>query len=181
MQKTRRLDSWRALETILESGKAKSIGVSNYGIHHLQELFRNCRIRPSVNQVELHPFLTRIELVEFCRTEGIVLEAYSPLVKGQRFNDRTLVEIAHKYNKTPAQVLIRWGMQKNFVVLPKTVKINRLAENGNVRFPLIFPLFYFLKKCFSQVHNFEISEDDMARLDSLDEDFTTGWDPTRGP
>lgn len=154
-----RLDTWKAMEDILRSGKAKAIGVSNYGVHHLKELFANCKIRPSVNQIQLHPFGTHEQLVKFCEKEGIVLEAYSPLTQGRRLNDRTLVKIAKEYNKSPAQILIRWCLQKNFVVLPKSVTPQRILEN-------------------SQVFDFNISDENMAKLDGLDEGWYCGWDPT---
>lgn len=155
----KRLDTWKAMEEILRSGKAKAIGVSNYGVHHLKELFANCKIRPSVNQIQLHPFGTHTELVKFCEKEGIVVEAYSPLTQGMRLKDRTLNQIAKEHNRSPAQILIRWCLQKNFVVLPKSVTPSRILEN-------------------SQVFDFNISETNMAKLDSLDEGWYCGWDPT---
>lgn len=156
----KRLDTWRAMEKILKSGKARSIGVSNYGVHHLKELFSNCEIHPSINQLELHPFNLRKELVDFCHKENIVVEAYSPLTRGHRLNDPALVKIAEKHGKTTAQILIRWCVQKNFVTIPKSVKPARIHEN-------------------SQVFDFELSDSDMAKLDSLDEGFVVGWDPTK--
>ncbi|KAL2611203.1 hypothetical protein R1flu_022895 [Riccia fluitans] len=162
MAVNQRLDTWRAMEQILKSGKAKSIGVSNYGIQHLQELFSNCKVRPSCNQVELHPFNTRTELVSFCEKEGIVLQAYSPLTQGRKLRHRGLVEIAKQYNKSPAQIMIKWCLQKNFVVLPKSTTPSRIIENISV-------------------FDFEISREDMAKLDSFDEGFVTGWDPTGYP
>jgi len=158
----RRLDSWRAMEEILKSGRARSIGVSNYGVHHLQELFRNCSVKPSVNQIELHPWLQRRDLVQFCESQGIVLEAYSPLTKGLKLKDPLLLKIATKYRKSTAQVLIKWCLQKGFVTLPKSVTPSRIASN-------------------IQVYDFEISKEDMLHLDSCDEYLVTGWDPVPGP
>eukprot|EP00243_Klebsormidium_subtile_P002174 TRINITY_DN1416_c0_g1_i2.p1 TRINITY_DN1416_c0_g1~~TRINITY_DN1416_c0_g1_i2.p1 ORF type:complete len:316 (+),score=34.82 TRINITY_DN1416_c0_g1_i2:97-948(+) len=161
MRVDKRLETWKAMETILKSGRARSIGVSNYGIHHLEELFANCTIRPSVNQVELHPYHTRTVLVDFCKRNGIALQAYSPLTKGRRLKDPALQEIAHRYHKTPAQLLLRWGLQKGFIVLPKSVTPQRILQN-------------------IQVTDFEISATDMAQLDSFNENLATGWDPTTG-
>ncbi|KAL3697293.1 hypothetical protein R1sor_011369 [Riccia sorocarpa] len=157
-----RLDTWRAMEQLLQSGKARSIGVSNYGIHHLKELFDNCKVRPSCNQLELHPYSTRTELVSFCQKEGIVLEAYTPLTLGQKLNDPGVVEIAKRYNKSTAQLLIKWCLQKGFVVLPKSVTPSRIIENISV-------------------FDFEISKEDIAKLDSFDEYLVTHWDPTTAP
>lgn len=156
----KRLDTWRAMEKILKSGKARSIGVSNYGVHHLKELFANCEIRPSINQVELHPFNLRKELVEFCHKENIVMEAYSPLTRGQRLSEPVVVKIAEKHTKTTAQILIRWCIQKNFVTIPKSVNPVRIVEN-------------------SQVFDFELLDSEMAELDALDEGFVVAWDPTK--
>ncbi|KAH7444091.1 hypothetical protein KP509_02G064300 [Ceratopteris richardii] len=155
-----RLDTWRAMEMILKSGKARSIGVSNYGIHHLKELFSNCEIRPSINQVELHPFNVRKDIVDFCRKENIVLEAYSPLTRGARLNEPALKKIAKEHRKTTAQILIRWCVQKEFVTIPKSAKPARILEN-------------------SQVFDFELSEAEMSQLDSLDEGWVVAWDPTK--
>jgi len=116
-------------------------------------------ILPAINQVELHPWLTRNEIVDFCQKNNIVLEAYSPLAKAARMNDKTLVEIAKKYNKTPAQVLIRWSLQRGFVTLPKSVHQNRIIEN-------------------IQVYDFNLDQSDMTALNKLDEYFVTGRDPT---
>jgi diketogulonate reductase-like aldo/keto reductase len=156
----KRIDTWKAMEQILKSGKARAIGVSNYGVHHLKELFANCEIRPSVNQIELTPFNTRKALVKFCEDENIVLESYSPLTRGERLKHKTLVQTAQKYNKSTAQLLIRWCLQKNFVTLPKSVTPSRIAENF-------------------QVFDFSITPEDMAKLDSLDEEWVAGWDPTK--
>ncbi|KAI5084020.1 hypothetical protein GOP47_0000189 [Adiantum capillus-veneris] len=156
----KRLDTWRAMENILKSGKARSIGVSNYGVHHLKELFSNCEVHPSINQVELHPFNLRKELVDFCHKENIVMEAYSPLTRGERLNEPELVQIAKKHGKSTAQILIRWCLQKNFVTIPKSVKPARILEN-------------------SQVFYFELSASETAKLDSLDEGFVVAWDPTK--
>lgn len=144
-----------------DQGKVKSIGVSNYGEHHLQELFGYCRYRPTVNQVELSPYLTRSSLVAFCRQNDIVLESYSPLTKGQKLNDPKLVEIARKYGKSTAQILLRWAFQHDYVIIPKTVRQERMHENADI--------------------DFDISAADMETLDGFNEDLVTGWDPTVRP
>jgi len=159
----KRKESWEALQQLVAEGKAKSIGVSNYGIHHLEELLgSNPTIRPAVNQIEVHPWLTRTELINFCKDNQIVVEAYSPLTKGRKLNDPTLVKISKKYDKTPAQVLVRWGLQHGLVVLPKSEQLNRIQENADV-------------------FDFDLSDKDMETLDALDEYLVTGWDPTKAP
>ncbi|KAJ8659795.1 hypothetical protein O0I10_004388 [Lichtheimia ornata] len=155
-----RLESWKALEEIQKSGKVKSIGVSNYGIHHLKELLEVCTVKPAVNQIEISPYLARTEIERFCKEHGILLEAFSPLTMGEKLKDDRLVAIAKKYNKTTAQVLIRWSIQHGYVPLPKSVHKERIESNA-------------------QVFDFEISEEDMKQLDKFDEYFVTEWDPTR--
>lgn len=158
----KRLDSWRALETLLDDGKVRAIGVSNFTIPHLEELLDNSSVVPAINQVEFHPFLYQRELLEFCQSKGIQLEAYSPLTKGRRLNDPKLVEIAKHYNKTVAQLLIRWNIEHDVVVIPKSSKANRISENANV-------------------FDFQITPEDMSTLDSMNEDHRTSWDPTNEP
>lgn len=155
-----RIEQWQAFEELKDEGLVKSIGVSNYGIHHLQELLAVAKYKPTVNQVELNPYITRTELTQFCKSEGIVVEAYSPLTKSIKLNDPKLVAIAAKYDVTTAQILIRWCLQKGVVVIPKSVTKTRIIENANV-------------------FDMDISEEDMATLDTFDEYLVTGWDPTR--
>lgn len=157
-----RLDSWRAMEDLFRSGRCRAIGVSNYGIHQMEELLQACTVRPAVNQMELHPFCTRPALVSYCLSHGIQMQAYSPLTKGNRLRDPTLMEMAARYQKSTAQLLIRWSLQKGYIVLPKSVTPSRIASN-------------------TQVYDFSISDIDMAKLDSLNEDYVTGWDPTKSP
>eukprot|EP00696_Hemimastix_kukwesjijk_P010235 gnl/Hemi2/22867_TR7653_c0_g1_i1.p1 gnl/Hemi2/22867_TR7653_c0_g1~~gnl/Hemi2/22867_TR7653_c0_g1_i1.p1 ORF type:complete len:282 (+),score=67.74 gnl/Hemi2/22867_TR7653_c0_g1_i1:83-928(+) len=158
----KRLESWRALEQLLQEGKCRSIGVSNYGVRHLQELFANSTVKPAVNQIELSPFLNRTELVAFCKANEIVLEAYSPLTKGRKLKDPRLMAIAAKYGKTTAQILIRWGLQHDFVSLPKSSNPVRIREN-------------------IEIYDFAISDADMAALNAMEEGLVTGWDPTNAP
>lgn len=157
-----RCESWRALENLLEEGKCRAIGVSNYMIWHLEELLSSSSTVPAINQVEFSPYLYQRELLEFCCSNGIVLEGYSPLTKGYRLNDPRLRGIASKYSKTPAQILIRWSLQKGVITIPKSSRRERIYENANV-------------------FDFEISQEDMRALDSFDEGLRTSWDPTTTP
>jgi len=157
-----RKDSWRALEKLLEEGKCRAIGVSNYTVGHLQELLRTSSTPPAVNQVEFSPFLFQEDLLDFCRDHSIQPEAYSPLTKGMRLNDPKLRPFSVKYHKTTAQILIRWALQHGIVAIPKSSRPERIMEN-------------------SQVFDFEISSDDMKTLNALGEDYRTSWDPTDVP
>ncbi len=158
---SRRLQTYQALQEAKDSGFVRSIGVSNYGIQHLQELFSWGGLvhKPATNQLELHPWLMRKELVQFCQANNILCQAYSPLAKGRKFNDQTLNNLLKKYNKNNAQILIRWSLQRSFVVLPKTLQLDRLQTNF-------------------QVWDFELSEEDLQQLDHEDDYYITGWDPT---
>lgn len=158
-----RLGQWKAIEEAVLDKKIRAAGVSNYGIHHLQELLEsNPTVKPQVNQVELHPWLGRAELVKYCKDNEIALEAYSPLTRGQKLDDQDLVKISTRYGVSPAQILIRWSLQKGFITLPKSVTGARIKEN-------------------IQVFSFEITSEDMKALDDLNSDLVTGWDPTKEP
>ncbi len=157
-----RRESWDAMVALLQEGKCRAIGVSNYTIRHLQELLDASPVVPAVNQVEFSPFLYQRDLLRFCQDHGIQLEAYSPLTKGLRLKHPKLVALAAKYSRTPAQVLIRWSLQHGLAVIPKSVRPGRILEN-------------------SQVFDFNISPEDMEALDSLDEGLRTSWDPTNVP
>ena len=157
-----RHDSWRALEKILADGKARAIGVSNYTVRHLDELLARAKDPPSVNQVEFSPFLHQRALLAHCRLHGIQLEAYGPLVRGHRMDDPALTASARKHGRTPAQVLLRWGLQHDVVVIPKSVRPERIRENADV-------------------YGFSLDAGDMAALDGLDEGYRTSWDPTHAP
>jgi diketogulonate reductase-like aldo/keto reductase len=158
----RRLESWRVLEELHAEGLARSIGVSNFLVHHLDELLARASVPPAVNQIEMSPFIyrTREDTVRRCADAGIAVEAYSPLTKGCRLDDATLVEIAVEVGRTPAQVLIRWSAQKGFIVIPRSSNPARIAENA-------------------AVFDFALDDAQVARLDALDEGLTTGWDPAR--
>lgn len=155
----RRLESWRALEALQREGRARSIGVSNYTIRHLDELLAAAEIPPAVNQVEFHPFLVQRELLACCRERGIVLTAYSPLAHGQGVDDPTLVAIGARHGKTAAQVMLRWALQHGAAVIPKSTRRERIRENA-----LVF--------------DFELTPEQMQRIDALDRGLRTCWDPT---
>jgi diketogulonate reductase-like aldo/keto reductase len=157
-----RNETWTAMEKLYNDGKCRAIGVSNYMVRHLEELFGFCNVPPAVNQVEFSPFLYQKELLQFCRTKGIEIEAYSPLTKGLKLDDPTLGKIASRYGKSTAQILIRWCLEHKLIVIPKSVNKKRIIENANV-------------------FDFSFSPDDMAVLDSLNENLHTGWDPSRAP
>jgi len=157
-----RKESWKAMKTLLEKGKCRAIGVSNFTIHHLEELLEEHDVTPAVNQVEFHPFLYQKEMLEYCQRKGIQVEAYSPLARGERFKHSRITALATKYSKTPAQLMLRWGLQHGLVVIPKSTGEERIREN-------------------SQVFDFEISAEDMRSLDSLNEDLRLNWDPTSVP
>ena len=154
-----RLGRWRGLLKARDDGLVSSVGVSNYGVHHLEEI-ENAKLElPSVNQVELHAFCGRFDLVDFCASRDVVVEAYSPLAKARRLDDQILVGIAKAKNKTVAQVMLRHLLQRGVVVLPKSVRETRIVENA-------------------AVFDFTLSEDEMKAINALDEGLVTGWDPT---
>ncbi len=139
IQQTPLYQTWAEFEECYEQGLCKAIGVSNFGVQLLLDLFTYCKHRPAVNQIELHPYLAQTDLVEFCRSQGIVVEAYSPLgspgTAGWRpelpavLENPVVKELAKKYSRTPAQVMLNWGMSRGYVILPKTEKKERLKEN----------------------------------------------------
>jgi diketogulonate reductase-like aldo/keto reductase len=150
--------TWQVMEEIYESGRAKAIGVSNFLVHHLEDLLAECHIVPSVNQVEFHPFLVQSELLKFCRSHKIQVEAWSPLMSGQIFTVQAVQSLAEKYQRTPAQIALRWDLQHEVVTIPKSTHPQRIAEN-------------------SQIFDFELSQADMDLLDALDEGKRTGPHP----
>ncbi|KAF5103212.1 hypothetical protein D0Z03_000256 [Geotrichum reessii] len=158
---TLRRETWQALERAVDSGRVRSIGVSNYGTAHLKELFAYARIPPAVNQVELHPWLQRRALVAECQRHGIVLEAYSPLTRAHKLGgkDAGLAAVARRHARTEAQILVKWGLQRGFVVLPKSVHTERIKENFDVA-------------------DFELTAKDFEDLGDPDSYYVTGWDPT---
>jgi diketogulonate reductase-like aldo/keto reductase len=158
----RRLESWRALEEIYASGRARAIGVSNFMTHHLDELLARAKVVPAVNQIEISPVLQQRDVRAYCEARGIVVEAYSPLTKGLRLDHPAVRRISGEAGRSAAQVLLRWGLQHELVVLAKSVSPARLAEN-------------------LAVLDFELSAEHMAALDALEEGLVTGWDPRDQP
>eukprot|EP01112_Ceratiomyxa_fruticulosa_P009312 TRINITY_DN2427_c0_g1_i1.p1 TRINITY_DN2427_c0_g1~~TRINITY_DN2427_c0_g1_i1.p1 ORF type:complete len:271 (-),score=61.03 TRINITY_DN2427_c0_g1_i1:116-928(-) len=144
-----RIAAWKAFEQAVDSGKVRSIGVSNYGVKHLKEVLSIARIKPVVNQIELHPWCQQKDIVKFCQSENIVVQAYTPLTRGKNFGDPVLQKVSHKHNKTPAQILVKWCLQKGYVPLPKSDNPDRIKSNF-------------------EVFDFTLDENDMNELDSLD-------------
>jgi diketogulonate reductase-like aldo/keto reductase len=157
-----RLDSWRALERIHAEGRARSIGVSNFLVPHLEELLGKARRVPAVNQIEVSPFLQRRDTRALCAQHGIVVEAYSPLTHGKRLDHPVVKDVARRVRRSVAQVLLRWGLQQGLVVLPKSTKPARIAENG-------------------ALFDFQLDAGAMTELDALEEGLVTGWDPAEQP
>ncbi|TVY21881.1 putative oxidoreductase [Lachnellula arida] len=165
-----RKGAWKALVEATEEGKIRSLGISNYGVHHLDELETHIKELEeergkgkggiiSVGQWELHPWLPRPDIVGWCQKRGVVIEAYSPLVRGERLEDKLLQPLVKKYGKTPAQILVRWSLQRGFVPLPKSVTPSRIVEN-------------------TDVYDFELTAEDMKSLET-DEYSPCCWDPTK--
>lgn len=152
----KRLESWRALETAQRLGKVRSIGVSNFGAAHIENLLEHARVVPAVNQVEVHPFCQREALVELCNKNNILIEAYSPLARGNKLKDPTINAIAAKYGKSPAQILLNWNAARGNVVLPKSLTASRIQSN---------------LKSF----DFRMDAQDIATIDALgSENYVTG-------
>ncbi|KAF1943658.1 Aldo/keto reductase [Clathrospora elynae] len=142
---------WQALEQAQERGKVRDIGVSNYGIKHIEEMKEFCsNWPPAVNQIELHPWCQQVEIVDWCERHNVLIEAYSPLVRNKKAEDETIVSIAKKHNKEPNQVLVRWSLQKGFVPLPKSDTPSRIVSNADV-------------------YDFNLDEEDMYKLGGLDQ------------
>jgi diketogulonate reductase-like aldo/keto reductase len=152
------VEAWRALEQIHSTGRAKAIGVSNFLVHHLEDVLKSAAVKPMVNQVEFHPRLVQRDLLEFSRRHGIVQESWSPLMKGKAAEVPLLRDLAEKYGKTPSQVVLRWDLQHGVVTIPKSVRRERLEENAGL-------------------FDFELSPDEMAEIDALDRGERIGADP----
>lgn len=154
------LGAWRALIEIGQSGRASSIGVSNFEIEDLQQLFDETGVVPAVNQIELHPLHQRRELVAFCQEHGIAVEAWGPLSQGKSnlLERQEIVATAKLHGKTPAQIVLRWHLQQQRIVFPKTVHRARMIENADL-------------------FDFELSASEIAAIDLLDEQRNFGLDP----
>jgi diketogulonate reductase-like aldo/keto reductase len=151
-------ETWQVMEEIYQNGRAKAIGVSNFQIHHLEDILKDGEVVPAVNQIEFHPFLVQPDLLHFCQKNKIQVEAWSPLMQGQIVNVPVVQKLAEKYNKTPAQIALRWNLQHEVVTIPKSVRPSRINENA-------------------QIFDFEPSQEDVNLLDALDEGKRVGPDP----
>lgn len=158
----KRRESWRALERLHADGRVRAIGVSNYTRRHIDELLGHAKTAPMVNQLELHPFGQQRDTVDCCRAHGIAVMAYSPLTKRYKLDDFKLRAVAKQVGRSPAQVLIRWSLQRDFVVIPKSADRQRIQENA-------------------QVFDFALTPAQMAALDALDRDEHITWDPSDAP
>ena len=152
------VETWKAMEEIYASGRCRAIGVSNFQAHHLRRLFSETDVRPAVNQIEVHPYLAQEELRAFDADHEIVTEAWSPIAQGKVLDDPAITEVAQAVGRTPAQVVLRWHVQRGDVVFPKSVSRERMQEN--------FALF-----------DFDLDEGQMATLTALDRGERTGPDP----
>lgn len=153
-----RLASWSVLEELHAEGRARAIGVSNFMVPHLEELAAHATVLPHVNQIEVSPFHQQRDVRRWCREHEVVVEAYSPLTKGKRLGHATVTRIAEEIGRTPAQVLLRWCLERDLVPLPKSTNHDRQRQNLDV-------------------FGFELTEAQLEALDALDEGLATGWDP----
>ncbi len=157
-----RKNSWKALVEIQKSDRARHIGVSNYTIRHLEEIKQQGLPKPYINQVELHVFLQQPELVNYCNDNGILLEAYSPLAHGKEMDNPVIERIAKHHQVSYALVMLRWCIEQGFIILPKSVKPDRIRQN-------------------KQVLDFELTDEDHRGLKQLDKNMRTCWNPTFVP
>ncbi|BEJ09241.1 hypothetical protein CcaverHIS641_0601560 [Cutaneotrichosporon cavernicola] len=162
---TARADGWSALVDAKRKGLVRSVGVSNFGMLHLAEIVEMVRragedgpggAMPAVNQVDLHPFTRHEDIVDMCGLMGTLMEAWGPLARGTRFDHPVIKKMAEKYGRDPAQIMLRWGLQHDHIVIPKSVSLERIESNA-------------------QVFDFEITPEDMAELDGLNENLVTDW------
>ncbi|MEY8781443.1 aldo/keto reductase [Allomuricauda sp. XS_ASV26] len=153
-------DTWRALERLYREKRVRAIGVSNFLKHHLEDLLDTAEIVPMVNQMEFHPYLVQQELMDFCSSHQIQYEAWSPLMQGNIFDLDIMKDMAAKYNKTIAQIVLRWDLQKGVVTIPKSSKKERIKAN-------------------SELFDFTLSDEDVKLLDSLDKGKRFGPDPDK--
>jgi len=151
-------ETWKALEKLYNEKLVRAIGVSNYEIHHLEKLASKSTIKPVINQVECHPYLTQEPLKDYLQNQNIAFEAWSPLGRGALLNNNVISEIAKKYNKSIAQIVIRWHLQKGNIVIPKSITPSRIEENANI-------------------YDFNLIEGDIKIIDSLNNNQRTGDAP----
>ncbi len=153
-------ETWRALEKLYREGKIRAIGVSNFMVHHLENLLKTAEIMPMVNQIEFHPQLMQKGVLDYCKEKNIIVEAWAPLMRGRIFDIPLLKELSEKYNRTISQIVLRWDLQMGVVTLPKTVNPNRIAENMNI-------------------FDFELSQEDMQKICDLNTEERIGADPDK--
>lgn len=156
--KAKYLDTWKALEKLYADGKIRSIGISNFEPHHIDKLKAQTEVAPVLNQVELHPYLNQKEIRDHCAKTDIVVEAWSPIAKGKVLDDPVIQEIAKAHEKNPVQVTLRWELQHNVVVIPKSVHKDRIEEN-------------------MKLFDFELSDEEMKKIDALHNDGRLGPHP----
>ncbi len=156
------LETWRAMIALRDDGKCRAIGVANFTIWQLEYLLAQTAVVPAVNQVEFHPFCYPKELLDFCQEHAIQMEAYSPLANGRRWDSPDIEATANRYGRTSAQIMLRWALQHDVVVIPKSSRENRIRGNA-------------------EVFEFDLAPDDMAALDALNEDCRLSWYPDRWP
>ncbi|MFC5711608.1 aldo/keto reductase [Thalassorhabdus alkalitolerans] len=155
-------ETWKALEELYKQGKVRAIGVSNFQQHHLEKLLKQASVKPMVNQIEFHPRLFQKDLLEFCNSHRIQVEAWRPLGKGNLLSHSVIQNIAEKYNKTPAQVLIRWCLEHEVATIPKSVTPERIRDNF-------------------EVFNFSLDPEDVSSIDDLNENHRYGYHPDEFP
>ena len=151
-------DTWKAIEQLYETKMVRAIGVCNFHQSHFELLKTRANIKPMINQIEIHPYLVQKELIEYLNKEQIAIEAWSPLARGRVVEEPLLIDIGQKYQKSSSQVTLRWHVQKDLIVIPKSVNPLRIAEN-------------------MQIFDFELTDTEMQQIDSLNEDFRTGPNP----
>ena len=151
-------ETWKALEKLYKDGKVKAIGVCNFMEHHLEDLIKDAEVKPMVNQVEFHPELYQKDLAEYCRQNEIQLEAWAPLGRGKYFDAAILKELADKYNKTPAQIILKWDLQHGIVTIPKSSNKDRQAQNADL-------------------YDFELTDEEIQQINELHKDNRIGFHP----
>ncbi|KAA1039083.1 aldo/keto reductase [Macrococcus equipercicus] len=152
------IDTWKALEQLYNEGKVRNIGVSNFSVEHMEALLAQAAVKPAINQVEFHPYFDQKQLRDYLAGKQIVMESWSPLMNGEILTNEVISNIAEKHGKTPAQVVIRWNIENDVVVIPKSVTPARIEENLNV-------------------FDFQLSQEDLYEIEQLNEDRRIGPDP----
>lgn len=156
--KEKYVETYRAIERLYEEKLIRVPGVSNHHEHHLKDILASCNIAPMVNQIEVHPYLSQESLRNYCAQEQIAVTAWSPLGRGNVLNDDTIIRIAHEYNVTPAQIILRWHLQNDVIIIPKSVTPSRIKEN-------------------SELYHFELTKETMQQLNSVNRNERFGQNP----